>query len=69
MQIDCSDKKNFKKRPNKKLLGCPTCHSSRYVVLTENIKDKIYHYREIYCHFCNIVFSPMHAVTPIEINE
>ena len=69
MQIDFIDNKNVKKELNKKLLGCPACHSSRYVVLTKNIKDKLYHYRELYCHFCNIVFSPMHSVTPKEINE
>jgi hypothetical protein len=70
MRIDCGDNdKSTKIGLNKKLQGCPRCHSSRYVVLTKNIKDKSYRYREIYCHFCDIVFSPIHAVTPIEINE
>jgi hypothetical protein len=70
MWIDfTNNNKNIKKGQNKKLLGCPSCHNSRYVILTENIKDKIYHYRELYCHFCNIVFSPTHAVTPIELND
>ena len=68
MQIDCSDNKNSKGL-NKKLLGCPACHSSRNVVLTKTIQNKYYHYRELYCHFCNIVFSPIHAVTPIEVKE
>ena len=36
---------------------------SRYVVLTSTIKDKRYYYRELYCHSCNISFSPVHAVT------
>ena len=67
MQIDYDDRK--KVTLNKKILGCPICHSSRYVVLTESIKDKYYHYRELYCHLCNILFSPIHATTPVEIKE
>jgi transcription elongation factor Elf1 len=70
MQIDYRnhDKKS-KIKLNKKLLGCPTCRRSRYVVLTSTIKDKRYHYRELYCHSCNISFSYIHAVTPFELKE
>jgi uncharacterized protein YbaR (Trm112 family) len=54
---------------NKRLFGCPTCKRARYVVLTQNIKDKYYHYRELYCHSCNILFSSVQAVMPAEIKE
>jgi transcription elongation factor Elf1 len=60
---------NDKRKLNKKLFGCPACHKSRYVVLTSTIKDKFYHYRELYCHSCNILFSSIHAVTPLELKE
>ncbi len=69
MQIDYGNKNNNKIKPDKKLYGCPTCRKSRYVVLTSTIKDKRYHYRELYCHSCNISFSSTHAVTPFELNE
>jgi transcription elongation factor Elf1 len=68
MQIGYNDDKG-KRKLDKKLFGCPACHASRYVVATSTIKDKRYHYRELYCHSCNITFSPVHAVTPIELNE
>jgi transcription elongation factor Elf1 len=68
MQIGYNDDKG-KRKLDKKLFGCPACHASRYVVATSTIKDKRYHYRELYCHSCNISFSPVHAVTPIELNE
>ena len=64
MQVDCNDRK--RKWINKKLFGCPVCQRPYYVVLTENIKNKYYHYRELYCHSCNVLFSPIHAVAPIE---
>jgi transcription elongation factor Elf1 len=68
MQIGYNDDKG-KRKLDKKLFGCPACYASRYVVATSTIKDKRYHYRELYCHSCNITFSPVHAVTPIELNE
>jgi hypothetical protein len=71
MRIDYGshDNKNNKIKLNKKLYGCPTCLKSRYVVLSSTIKYKRYHYRELYCHLCNISFSPIHAVTPFELKE
>jgi len=72
MQIDYGNhdnNNNNKRKLDKKLYGCPTCHRSIYVVLTSTIKDKRYHYRELHCHSCNISFSPIHAVTPFELNE
>ena len=60
---------NNKKKLDKKLFGCPVCHKSRYIVLTSTIKDKHYHNRELYCHSCNILFSSIHAVTPLELKE
>jgi hypothetical protein len=68
MQIGYSNDKG-KGKLEKKLFGCPACHVSRYVVVTSTIKDKRYQYRELYCHYCNISFSPAHAVTPIELKE
>ncbi len=58
-----------KKVFDKYLYGCPTCHLSRYVILSENIQDPAYHKYELYCHRCNVVFSPMHAVLPMEFNH
>ena len=70
MQVDDdSNNDNNKLKQNRRLYGCPTCHKSRYVVLTSTIKDKRYHYRELYCHSCNISFSYIHAVTPSELKE
>jgi transcription elongation factor Elf1 len=70
MQIGYSnDNDKNKRKPDKKLFGCPACHTSRYVVLTSTIRDKRYHYRELYCHSCNISFSPHHAVSPFELKE
>ncbi|HET7390809.1 MAG TPA: hypothetical protein VFJ51_08285 [Nitrososphaeraceae archaeon] len=60
---------NKKIKLDKKLLGCPACGTSKYVVLTSTIKDKRYRYRELHCHSCNISFSPIHAVTPFELKE
>ena len=50
MQVDCNDRK--RKWINKKLFGCPVCQRSYYVVLTENIKNKYFHYREL-THTCS----------------
>jgi hypothetical protein len=61
--------KDKKKGFDKYLYGCPTCHLSRYVILSENIQDPAYHKYELYCHSCNVVFSPMHAVLPLEFNH
>ena len=58
-----------KKVFDKYLYGCPTCHLSRYVILSENIQDPAYHKYELYCHSCNVVFSPLHAVLPLEFNH
>jgi transcription elongation factor Elf1 len=69
MQRDYSNDNGNKRKLDKKLFGCPACDMSRYVVLTSTIKDKRYHYRELYCHLCNISFSPVHAVTPFELKE
>jgi hydrogenase maturation factor HypF (carbamoyltransferase family) len=71
MQIDHGnhDDNNNKIKLNKKLRGCPSCRKSRYVVLSSTIKDKRYHYRELYCHLCNISFSYVHAVTPFKLKE
>jgi len=72
MQVDYSNdnnNNNSKRKLDKKLLGCPACYMSRYVVLTSTIKDKRYHYRELYCHSCNISFSPVHAVIPSELEQ
>jgi hypothetical protein len=66
MQVDYSNdnnNNNSKIKQDKKLLGCPDCFMSRYVVLRSTIKDKRYHYRELYCHSYDISFSPIHAVT------
>jgi transcription elongation factor Elf1 len=70
MQIDYGnhDKKS-KIKLNKRLLGCPTCRKSRYVVITSIDKDKRYHYLELYCHSCDNSFLPIDAVTPFELNE
>jgi hypothetical protein len=70
MQVDDASKNNNNKlKQNRRLCGCPTCHRSRYVVLTSTIKDKRYHYRELYCHLCNITITYIHAVTPVELKE
>ena len=69
MQIDHGNQDNNKIKLNKKLLGCPTCRKSRYVVLSSTIEDKRYHYSEVYCHSCNISFSYVHTVTPFELKE
>jgi hypothetical protein len=61
--------KDKKKIFDKYLYGCPTCHLSRYVILSENIQDPAYHKYELYCHSCNVVFSPIHAVLPMEFNH
>ena len=61
--------KDKKKVFDKYLYGCPTCHLSRYVILSENIQDPVYHKYELYCHSCNVVFSPIHAVLPLEFNH
>jgi hypothetical protein len=61
--------KDKKKVFDKYLYGCPTCHLSRYVILSENIQDPAYHKYELYCHSCNVVFSPIHAVLPMEFNH
>jgi transcription elongation factor Elf1 len=66
MRIDHSNNNN-KTKLNRRLRGCPTCHKSRYVVLSPTIKDKHYHYSELYCHLCNISFSLVQAVTPFEL--
>ena len=68
MQVDYGNNNN-KTKINRRLCGCPTCHKSRYVVLSSTIKDKRYHFRELYCHLCNISFSYRHAVTPFELSE
>lgn len=65
MQVDQGNKAKL----NRRLYGCPTCHKSRYVVISSTIKDKGYHYRELYCHLCDILFSYRHAVTPFELRE
>lgn len=67
MRIDSN--KDKKKVFDKYLYGCPTCHLSRYVILSENIPDPAYHKYELYCHSCNVVFSPIHAVLPLEFNH
>jgi hypothetical protein len=67
MRIGSSKEK--KKVFDKYLYGCPTCHLSRYVILSENIQDPAYHKYELYCHSCNVVFSPIHAVLPMEFNH
>ena len=64
-----SSNKDKKKIFDKYLYGCPTCHLSRYVILSENIQDPAYHKYELYCHSCNVVFSSMHAVLPMEFNH
>jgi transcription elongation factor Elf1 len=69
MQIGYSNDNENKRKLDKKLFGCPACHTSRYVVLTSTIKDKRNDYRELYCHSCNISFSPHHAVSPFELKE
>ena len=69
MHIHYSNTNNNKRKIIKKLLGCPLCQKSRYVVPTSTIKDKSYRYRDLYCHSCNILFSTIHAVTPLELNE
>jgi hypothetical protein len=61
--------KDKKKVFDKYLYGCPTCHLSRYVIFSENIQDPAYHKYELYCHSCNVVFSPLHAVLPLEFNH
>jgi hypothetical protein len=61
--------KDKKKVFDRYLYGCPTCHLSRYVILSENIQDPAYHKYELYCHSCNVVFSHMHAVLPMEFNH
>jgi hypothetical protein len=61
--------KDKKKIFDKYLYGCPTCHLSRYVILSENIQDPAYHKYELYCHSCNVVFSPTHAVLPMEFSH
>ena len=68
MRVDHS-KNNNKTKLNRRLCGCPTCHKSRYVVLSSTIKNKPYHLRELYCHLCNISFSYVHVVTPFELRE
>ena len=69
MQVDHGNNNNKTKKINRRLCGCPTCHKSRYVVLSSTIKDKGYHYRELYCHLCDILFSYRHVVTPFELRE
>ena len=70
MQVDYGNNNNNRiKKINRRLCGCPTCRKSRYVVLSSTIKDKRYHFRELYCHLCNISFSYVHAVTPFELRE
>jgi len=61
--------KDKKKVFDKYLYGCPTCHLSRYVILSESIQDPAYHKYELYCHSCNVVFAPIHAVLPLEFNH
>jgi len=68
MHVDHGDNNN-KSKLNRRLYGCPTCHKSRYVVISSTIKDKGYHYRELYCHLCDILFSYRHVVTPFELRE
>jgi len=46
--------KNKRKVFDKYLYGCPCCHLSRYVVLSEEIQDPAYHKYELYCHGCNV---------------
>ena len=60
---------NKRKIFDKYLYGCPFCRLSRYIVLSENIKDPRYHKHELYCHNCNVVFSPAHSVLPLEFNK
>ena len=61
--------KDKRKVFDKYLYGCPCCHLSRYVILSEDIQDPAYHKYEFYCHSCNVVFSAIHAVLPIEFNQ
>ncbi len=67
MRVDYRN--NNKTKLNRRLCGCPTCHKSSYVVLSSTIKDKHHHYRELYCHLCNVSFSSVQAVTPFELRE
>ena len=67
--VGYSKDNDSKRKLDKKLLGCPACKKSRYVVITSTIKDKRYHYRELYCHLCNISFSPIHAVIPVGLKD
>ena len=67
MRVDHNN--SNKTKLNRRLCGCPTCHKSSYVVLSSTMKDKHYHYRELYCHLCNISFSSVQAVTPFELRE
>ena len=71
MHIDYGTHDNNKNKTNlnKKLLGCPTCRKSRYVVITSTYKNKPFHPRELYCHSCDISFSSLKAVTPFELDE
>jgi len=64
MQINFENKTNFSKGLNKRLFGCPKCQSSNYLVLAKSIMKRYYPSRELYCHFCNIVFSRIQAVSP-----
>jgi hypothetical protein len=61
--------KDKRKVFDKYLYGCPCCHLSRYVILSEDIQDSAYHKYELYCHSCNVVFSSMHAVLPMEFKR
>jgi hypothetical protein len=61
--------KDKRKIFDKYLYGCPCCHLSRYVILSEDIQDPAYHKYELYCHSCNVVFSSIHAVLPLEFNQ
>lgn len=65
MQIDYSQTKKW--IINRRFIGCPLCSSSRYIVFTDEIPDKTYHRNELYCHSCDILFSTIHAVPPLEV--
>jgi|GEM_PF-3875563 transcription elongation factor Elf1 len=67
LSVDYTKKKTKINPQNKKFLGCPLCHSSKYVVFTSSIPNTKYQVHELYCHGCNVIFSPSNATLPIEI--
>lgn len=50
---------------NKKLLGCPICCSSRYVIKGSS-KGKGSKYGDFYCHSCDALFAFRQSVLSAE---